>query len=139
MRRRTLRLLDTNIVSYLIRGTMPDADTRLLAASAESIGISAVTRGELRFGVRRKAGAERLARVIDAFLIRVPTLDWNSEAADAYGELRADLERRGTPIGNLDTLIAAHALALDAVLVTANRRHFEPVRGLEIEDWSATG
>lgn len=137
MSRRALRLLDTNIVSYILRGTLPRADARLLSAPANSLYVSAITRGELKFGLSRKPGALRLARLVDDFLIRVPSLDWNSDAADAYGTLRAELERRGSPIGNLDTLIAAHALALGATLVTTNRRHFAPVPGLEIEDWAA--
>lgn len=138
MPRHKLYLLDTDIASHVIRGTSPGADARLVSAPVGSLYVSAITRGELRFGVSRKPGALRLARLVDEFLIRVPTLDWTANAADAYGELRAELKRRGTPIGNLDTLIAAHALALGAVLVTANRRHFEPVPRLEIEDWSAT-
>lgn len=136
MPRRKLYLLDTDIASHVIRGTSPGADARLASAPTGSLYMSAITRGELRFGVSRKPGALRLARLVDEFLIRVPALDWTADAADACGELRAELERRGTPIGNLDTLIAAHALALGAVLVTANRRHFEPVPRLEIEDWS---
>lgn len=138
MPRRTLRLLDTNIVSYIIRGTLPRADERLASAPVNSLYISAITRGELKFGLSRNPGALRLAKLVDGFLLRVPSLDWTADAADAYGELRAELERRGTPIGNLDTLIAAHALALDAILVTANRRHFEAVPLLPIEDWSAS-
>ena len=138
MRRRSIRLLDTNIVSYIIRGTLPGADARLVSAPADSLYLSAITRGELRFGVRKRPEARRLARLVEEFLIRVPSLDWNSGAADTYGGLRAELERRGTPIGNLDTLIAAHALSLDAILVTANRRHFAPVPGLKIEDWAST-
>ena len=121
MSRRALRLLDTNIVSYILRGTLPRADARLLSAPANSLYISVITRGELKFGLSREPKALRLARLV----------------ADAYGTLRAELERRGSPIGNLDTLIAAHALALGATLVTANRRHFAPVPGLEIEDWAA--
>lgn len=136
MPRRKLYLLDTDIASHVIRGTSPGADARLVSAPTSSLYVSAITRGELRLGVSRKPEALRLARLVDEFLMRVPTLDWTADAADAYGELRAELERRGTPIGNLDTLIAAHALAIDATLVTANRRHFEPVPSLQIEDWS---
>ena len=92
MSRRALRLLDTNIVSYILRGTLPRADARLLSAPANSLYISVITRGELKFGLSREPKALRLARLVDDFLIRVPSLDWNSDAADAYGTLRAELE-----------------------------------------------
>jgi tRNA(fMet)-specific endonuclease VapC len=137
MANQVLRLLDTNIISLIVRGGHPAVDARLVSAAPGTLYMSAITRAELRYGVCRKPSAHRLAQLVNEVLIRIPSLDWNHEAADTYGALRAELERRGTPIGNLDTLIAAHALAIGATLVTANRRHFEMVPDLAIEDWSA--
>ena len=137
-RPRPLFLLDTNIASFIIRSGSPAVDAHPLGAPEGSLFISAITRAELQYGVQKKPDATRLAGLVSDFLLRVPTLPWLEETADAYGALRAALERLGKPIGNLDTLIAAHALALGAVLVTNNRKHFEQVPGLTWEDWAAS-
>jgi len=128
-------LLDTNTASYIIKGSHPAVDRRLSRVPAERIVISTVTEGELRFGAARRPEATHLHSLIENFFLRVAILPWDSEAARQYGELRADLEGRGQPIGNVDTMIAAHALALDAVLVTSDRA-FRRIRGLIVEDWT---
>ncbi len=94
-----------------------------------------MTRAELRFGVARRPGAIRLAQVVDAFLSVARTEAWDARAADRHGELRAALTAKGRRIGDFDEMIAAHALALGAVLVTDNVRHFSRVAGLKIENW----
>jgi tRNA(fMet)-specific endonuclease VapC len=99
--------------------------------------ISAVTRAELRFGVLRIPGAKRLAAEVEKFLRGVQTLAWDEVAADQFAEVRADLERGGTPIGSMDTMIAAHAKASKAILVTNNAQHFRLVKGLTIENWAS--
>ncbi|MDH4182269.1 MAG: type II toxin-antitoxin system VapC family toxin [Betaproteobacteria bacterium] len=129
-----LRLLDTNIASAAIRGHRA-IDARLCALPAGGWCISAVTRAELRFGVERRTHALQLARLVDAFLMVAQAVPWDGAAADAHGRLRAQLEAAGTRIGDFDEMIAAHALALGAVLVTDNTRHFRRVRGLELENW----
>jgi tRNA(fMet)-specific endonuclease VapC len=99
------------------------------------LAISAVTEGELRFGAARLPQAAKLHSTIEAFLLRVATAPWDSEAARHYGQLRATLQREGQPMGSLDIMIAAHALALGAVLVT-NDQAFERIKKLKIEDWT---
>jgi tRNA(fMet)-specific endonuclease VapC len=128
-------LLDTNTASYVIRGNMPRVRERLLKVPMAQIAISSVTEAELRFGVARKPGATRLQNAVEEFLLRVEILPWESEAARQYARVRAQLERDGEPMGNLDIMIAAHALAVPAVLVT-NDQAFRRVKQLKTEDWS---
>lgn len=129
-----LYMLDTNTASASMRGNA-GIDERLLRLDPGQWCISAVTRAELRYGVALKPEATRLAGVVDAFLQATATLPWTEDAADAHGALRAKLRRAGTPIGDFDEMIAAHALAVGAVLVTGNVRHFQQVDGLVIENW----
>ncbi|MBK9574511.1 MAG: type II toxin-antitoxin system VapC family toxin [Rhodoferax sp.] len=80
---------------------------------------------------------DRRRPLIDSFFLRLPSVEWSNEAADIYGPLKDTLKRQGRPIGDMDTLIAAHALAEKLILVTHNTRHFENVPGLKLEDWLA--
>lgn len=128
-------LLDTNIASYAIKGTFPAVRDRLPRAPMSEVGISTVTEAELRFGVARKSAAPRLKMVVEEFLLRVEIMPWDSTAARHYAELRSELERSGSPVGNFDMMIAAHALALDAILVTHDRV-FRRVKHLRLEDWT---
>lgn len=128
-------MLDTNTASYVIKGTAPAIDAQLRKLDVTQVCISAVTRAELRFGVRRLRNATRLAAQVETFLSGVHTLAWDESAADQFAEVRADLEAGGTPIGSMDTMIAAHAKAINAVLVTSNVKHFRRVKGLALENW----
>ena len=123
-------LLDTNTASYVIKGNFPRVRERLLRVPMAEVGISVVTEAELRFGVARKPEAERLQIAVDEFLLRVEILPWDSAAAKHYALLRAALERAGKPMGNLDMMIAAQALAAEAVLVTHDRV-FQQGEGIE--------
>ena len=128
-------LLDTNTASYVIKGNFPRVRARLLKVPMAEVGISVVTEAELRFGVARRPGATTLKRVVEEFLLRVESLPWNSEAAEHYAQIRAALEKGEEPMGNLDLMIAAQAVAAGVVLVT--RDHvFRRVKGLRVEDWS---
>ena len=127
-------VLDTNVCSAAIRGNA-GIDERLQALGATDWCISAVTHSELRYGLALKPGAIRLARLVEGFLQVAVTQPWDQAAADVHGRLRAELRLRGTPVGDFDEMIAAHALALNAVLVTDNTRHFESIPGLTIEKW----
>ena len=131
----TQYLLDTNTASYIIKGNFPRVRERLLRVPMAQVSISAVTEGELRFGVARRPEAVRLGVAVEEFLSRISVLPWDSEAARHYAVVRASLEAKGEPMGNLDMMIAAQALAHEAVLVT-NDRVFRRVPGLRIEDWS---
>lgn len=128
-------LLDTNTCSYIIKGNRPRARERLLEVPMAEVGISSVTEAELRFGVARLRDARNLGIAVEEFLLRLEILPWDSEAAKRYAEIRAVLESAGEPMGNLDMMIAAQALAAEAVLVTSDRV-FKRVVELTIEDWS---
>jgi tRNA(fMet)-specific endonuclease VapC len=128
-------LLDANIAGYVIKGNIPAVRRRLVKVPMAQVSISAVTEAELRYGVERRPDATRLEAIVDEFLLRVTVHPWDSEAARHYGRLRATLEREGRPMGNLDMMIGAHALALGAVLVT-NDRAFARIKKLKVEDWT---
>jgi tRNA(fMet)-specific endonuclease VapC len=127
-------LLDTNSASYVIKGNFPRVRERLVKVPMAAVGISAVTEAELRYGVAKHREATRLSVIVQEFLLRVETLPWDSAAAEQYGNLRAALERTGQPLGNLDLMIAAHALALKTTLITHDHS-FRRVKGLKIQDW----
>jgi tRNA(fMet)-specific endonuclease VapC len=128
-------LLDTNIASYVIKGTFPRVRERLLKTPMAEIGVSVVTEAELRFGVERLPEATALKRVVEEFLLRVTVLPWTSDAAQHYARIRALLAKDGEPMRNLDLMIAAHAVATGVVLVTHDHV-FRRVKGLKVEDWS---
>jgi tRNA(fMet)-specific endonuclease VapC len=132
-----LFMLDTNIAGCVIRGTPIHLRRRLLDTPLARQCISVITQAELLFGVARKPGAVKLADLVDEFLLRVRILPWTSDAALAYAKLRADLERRGVSLGNMDMLIAAHARAEGAVLVSNDQalRRLEPF--IAVADWTA--
>jgi tRNA(fMet)-specific endonuclease VapC len=129
-------LLDTNTASYVIKGNIPSVRVRLLRVPMAEVAISVVTEAELRFGAARRPEAKQLGVAVLEFLLRVESLPWDSEAAAQYATLRADLESAGEPMGNLDMMIAAQALARGLVLVTHDRV-FRRVKRLRIEDWTA--
>jgi tRNA(fMet)-specific endonuclease VapC len=128
-------LLDTNMASYIIKGNFPRVHQRLEKVPMAEVGISSVTEAELRFGVERRPEATRLKTIVEEFLLRVEIQPWDPEAAKRYASLWAALERDGTPMGNLDMMIAAQALAAESILVT-NDHVFRRVKKLKIEDWS---
>jgi tRNA(fMet)-specific endonuclease VapC len=127
-------LLDTSTASYVIKGNFPRLRLRLVKVPMAEVGISVVTEAELRFGVARRPEATSLKSVVEEFLLRVEALPWNSEAARHYARIRASLEKDGEPMGNLDLMIAAHAVAAEVVLVTHDHV-FRRVKGLKMEDW----
>ncbi len=129
-----MRLLDTNICIYLINRRPPQVLQRLQGFGPDDLALSAITGAELLFGVA-KSGSQRNHDALAKFLLPFPMLPFDEAAMRAYGPLRAGLQARGQPIGSMDTLIAAHALALDAVLVTHNTAEFARVPGLQVEDW----
>ena len=131
-----LYLLDTDTCSYAIRGASAALDAALVAAAPGSLAVSAVTRAELVFGLEKRGNPRALARAIHGFLDRIAVMPWDGAAADQFARLRAQLERAGTPIGVFDTMIAGHALSLNAILVSNNTRHFQKVRALKSENWT---
>jgi predicted nucleic acid-binding protein len=129
-------LLDTNIVSYYLRRSSPVLEARVgKALQHHDCAISVITRAELKFGQAYFGVGDVRRQLIEAFLEKLPNLAWSTETADQYGLLKSTLQRQGRLIGELDTQIAAHALAENLILVTHNTKHFERVEGLKIEDW----
>ncbi|MBL8246931.1 MAG: type II toxin-antitoxin system VapC family toxin [Candidatus Competibacter sp.] len=129
-------LLDTDICSYVIKGSHPALDSRLRSLNPQQVAISAVTRAELRFGVALRPESPRLAMLVESFLQTIVTLPWDAPTADRYGTLRAMLRQAGQPIGDHDTMIAAHALTVNATLITHNLAHFARINGLSCADWA---
>jgi tRNA(fMet)-specific endonuclease VapC len=127
-------LLDTDTVSFILRGEGPAA-SRLTAHLPSEVCISALTVGELRFGAERRH-SRKLHGIIDTLARSIQVMPFDEASATAYGRIQASLESKGTPIGTLDTLIAAHAFALNLTLVTHNQKHFTKVRGLKVANWS---
>ena len=130
-----LLMLDTNTVSHIVKGH-ERALARLAKMPMSEVCISAITEGELRFGLAKRPKATRLHHIVNEFLQRVAIKPWDSTTAVAYGTLRAALEGSGKTLGALDLLIAAHAIALDCKLIT-NDAGFGKIEQLKIEDWTA--
>ncbi len=128
-------LLDTNICIYIINAKPPAVLARFQQYRMGDIGLCSVVAAELAFGVA-KSDSVRNRQALEMFLAPLTLLPFDAAAAWTYGELRTDLERRGTPIGSLDTLIAAHALSQQALLVTNNTREFAKVPGLQLDNWA---
>jgi tRNA(fMet)-specific endonuclease VapC len=128
-------MLDTDTCIAIIKRQPESALRRLSGKSIGQVGISSVTLGELAFGAAKSSSPEQSASALREFLLPLEIASFDEPAAWRYGVVRRELERRGQPIGPLDTLIASHALTLDAVLVTHNAREFSRVAGLTCEDW----
>lgn len=128
-------LLDTDTCIYLINERPRSVVARFRRHAVGDIGLSTVTVSELAWGVA-KTGSVRNRAALEAFLLPLEIAPYDLAAALRYGEIRADLAKRGRPIGPLDTMIAAHALSLDATLVTNNEREFGRVPALRVENWT---
>lgn len=127
-------LLDTDSVSFALRGH-GEVGARLRAKRPSDVRISAITLAELRFGADRRT-SRKLHGLIDAFAAAVEVVPFDEAAATEFGRIGSMLAGRGTPIGEFDVLIAAHAVALRCTLVTNNVRHFARVPGLSVENWT---
>lgn len=129
-------LLDTNICIKLIRKQPTIVIRHLTALHVGDAGISTITAAELQYGVAKSSHPEQNLAALEQFLLPLAIADFDYDAAAMYGQLRAYLERKGTPIGSMDMLIAAHALSLDTTLVTNNVKEFARVPKLKVEDWT---
>lgn len=128
-------MLDTNTCIALIKRKPPHALEKFGEHQLGDIGLSAVTVAELRYGVAKSQHQAKNHVALEEFLLPLEIAAFDELATEAYGVLRASLEKQGTPIGPLDTMIAAHALSLGATLVTNNTREFCRVSGLAVVDW----
>lgn len=129
-------LLDTDICIYALKQN-PVVLRNLLAHERADVAISVITEAELRTGAAKSHSATKTLRSVENFLGPLRTVEFTSEDAAAYASVRAKLERAGTPIGPLDTLIAAQAVARKLILVSNNEREFSRVMGLRVENWVA--
>lgn len=132
----TRYLLDTNILSDLIRNPQGKAARRIAKAGEASVCTSIIVAAELRYGCA-KSGSAKLRNAVEELLAEIEVLPFDAPADADYGVLRASLEAAGTPIGGNDLLIAAHAKALGAIIVTANLKEFRRVRNVKVENWLA--
>lgn len=130
----TRYMLDTNIISDLIRNPQGKAAGRIAAAGEKNICTSIIVAAELRYGCT-KSGSKRLLKAVEDLLGEIDVLPFDSPADAEYGAIRSELEAAGKPIGGNDLLIAAHACAAGATVVTGNTDEFKRVRGLKVEDW----
>ena len=129
------RTLDTNICSYILRRHPAEMIQRFAALDKEQLWLSSIVAAELRFGAV-KLGAPRFQAAVEGWLAGFDVRPWPVEATHHYASLRAALERSGKPIGGMDLMIAAHALAEDSVVITNNAREFHRVPGLAVEEWA---
>ena len=129
-----LLMLDTNAASALVKGRAAPLSARL---SANPFCISVITEAELRYGLARRPINANLRRIVEALLAAVDIRPWTTESAARYGPVRAELDAFGKPLAPMDLLIAAHALAEDCTLVTADRA-FTQVPGLKVDDWTVS-
>jgi len=129
----SLFMLDTDISSYLIRGDHPEVIEEF-SKNFKKVCISAITAGELQYGALKRNNPG-LTKKIQAFCEIVQIVEWNSAAAIYYAKIRNDLEKAGTPIGNMDMLIAASAMAENAILITNNSLHFSRIQNLKLDNW----
>jgi tRNA(fMet)-specific endonuclease VapC len=129
-------MLDTNICIYIIKKKPQNVISRFRQAKVSEIGVSSITLSELEYGVMKSSKPEQNKIALAQFMAPIEISAYDDAAAQHYGKIRAHLEIRGTPIGSLDMLIAAHALSLNSVLVTNNESEFKRVTALKIENWA---
>lgn len=129
-------LLDTNICIYIIKKRPAEVFEKFKNLAIGDVGISSITLAELQYGIEKSSNSMKNREALEKFLTPIEIVDYGFEATVEYGIIRAELEKKGIPIGPLDTLIASHAKSLDVILVTNNVREFERIPGLKIENWT---
>lgn len=133
-----LFMLNTDTCIFLMRGESPALAARVQSVPLQQQVMSAVTFAELTYGVQVSAAAKRKQNqsVLDSLVLHLAVLDWPQDAAKHYAEIRADLKKRGAQLGAADLMIAGHARAMGAIVVTNNLKDFERVKGLAVENWT---
>ena len=129
-------LLDTNICIYIIKKKPEIVLKKFKEFPLGSIGISTITLAELQFGIRKSSNPEKNLSALNQFIIPLAIIDFDYNATIEYGLIRAELEKKGTPIGPLDTLIGSHAKSAGLILVTNNEKEFKRIENLKIENWT---
>ena len=128
-------MLDTNICIYIIKKRPSTVLTRFKTISSEDLYLSVMTLAELQYGVDKSNAKSKNQKILDDFISRLQVLPWEETAVQYYSKIRNDLEAKGTPIGNMDMLIAAHSKSKNYILVTNNVREFERIPDLKVENW----
>jgi len=131
-----LHMLDTDMASYIIKGRSPAIEEKVAAILPSLLCVSVMTRAELLYGLKRLPASHRLYMGVRRFLEIVRVLPWGADAADYYADIRHQLVTTGQPIGEMDMMIAAHSLAVGAVLVTNNTKHYDRISGLVLVNWN---
>ena len=129
-------MLDTDISRYIIRNRPQSVRERFSKLESDQLCISAITEAELAYGVKAAGARIALRLGVEDFVRRITVLEWGGAAVEHYADIRVKLEAAGTPIGNMDLMIAAHARSVGAVVVTNNEKHFGRVGGLTVENWA---
>jgi tRNA(fMet)-specific endonuclease VapC len=134
----TIYMLDTDTCIFLMRGESPALAAKVQSVPLQQQVMSVVTYAELTYGVQACAAAKRKQNqsVLDNLALHLAVLDWPQEAAQHYGEIRLDLKKRGAQLGAADLMIAAHAKAMGATIVTNNTKDFGRIKGLQVENWT---
>ena len=132
----TVWMLDTNIVSHVIKGDRREIVDRLIALPIEDVAISSVTEAELLYGLAKRGYPKALSERVRQFLLRADVLPLDHDVAKTYGDLRTACEAKGVTLAPLDMMIAAHAAAIDATLVTRDKAFARVPHALRIEDWT---
>jgi tRNA(fMet)-specific endonuclease VapC len=133
-----LYMLDTNIASHIIKGDMPHVRERLTNIPLHEITVSAVTQAELLYGVAKRGHPHGLVTRVHGFLVRVTVLAWTHQVANVYGDLRAECEADGITLAPMDMMIAAHAKATSATLVTRDKVFSRIAHSLSLQDWTSS-
>ncbi len=131
-----LYMLDTNMASYIIKGDPVAVRENLRKVPMANVCVSSITQAELLQGVAKKPNAKHLPIAVKEFLLRVEILPWDSDAAETYAHLRTACESEGLPLGTMDMLIAAHSVAVGAVLITNDQAFYRVKHHLTLEDWT---
>jgi len=128
---------DTNICIYLIKKKNPRVLSKFNTYAVGEIAISSITVAELQFGIQKSQFSSQNQRALEQFLVPLASVSFDDRATSVYGKIRATLERQGIAIGSLDMLIAAHAISLNATLITNNVKEFSRIEGLKLANWAS--
>lgn len=128
-------MLDTDICIYIIKKRPANLLEKFNAIPPDTLCISTITYADLQYGVERSSAKKMNQRILADFVAHLAVQPWDVEAARQYGKIRTSVEKRGKPIGNMDLLIAAHALSQQCILVSNNLREFSRIQGLQYENW----
>lgn len=129
-------MLDTDICSYIMREKPVQVLEHFNTFELEQFCISVVTYAEFKYGIQRSSNPEKHGDLVNSFVRHVNILPWDPLAAEQYGQIRNELEANGLRIGNMDIMIASHAISQDMILVTNNEKHYGRVQDLKIENWA---